>query len=98
MVHGITAEEFARILRARIRRARQNADLTQEEVARHLEIPLDNYKKVENRSKTGLPPHLIEPFCTLTRVTPGQLFTKRTDANDIQELDRTAVAAQRRAG
>lgn len=57
---------------AAIKRARENAGLTQEEIAKNLGIPRASYYNYEQRSL--MPLHLIGRFCLYTNTTLVQLF------------------------
>ena len=82
MSPALSDSEFARVHRARIKRARENAGMTQAQVANVLGLTLEAYKKIENRSMTGLAPFLVERFCILTGASAQALYTRRLDPND----------------
>jgi DNA-binding XRE family transcriptional regulator len=58
---------------ARTKEARESAGYTQEQVSTVLGIEQGRYKMYETRSP--LPYHFIDPFCTLCRVSPTWLIT-----------------------
>lgn len=58
---------------AAVRKARDEAELTQAATAKHLGIRHQRYRRYE--LSTPLPHHLLVAFATLTQTTIGQLFT-----------------------
>ena len=67
--------EFNAHLRQRIKQAREDAELTQAEVARILSISLNRYKQYENRSP--MPLYLAVRFCEVLDVPMWWLCTGR---------------------
>lgn len=65
--------EFNNTFNRRVKEAREGSGLTQKEVADALSIPLERYKKYEQRSQ--LPHYLVERFCELTGSDIAYLFT-----------------------
>jgi len=65
--------QFKSLFLARTALARENAGLTQEQMAEALGMEQSKYSKYEVR--TELPHHLIIPFCSLCSVSPAWLFT-----------------------
>lgn len=63
-----TESDFNAVFRARTRRAREAANLTQQDVATALGVALDTYKKWENRPTSAVPREKLLAFCIVTRV------------------------------
>jgi transcriptional regulator with XRE-family HTH domain len=56
----------------RVRKAREDADYTQEKIATLLHMKQDKYSKYENRSL--MPHEYIWPFCIATHISADKLF------------------------
>lgn len=62
-----------------VRKARDDANLTQAETAMRLGIPRQRYRRYE--SSTPMPHNLLIAFTTLTQTTIGRLFTAASAAD-----------------
>lgn len=74
--------------RQRIRTIREELDWSQAEMASALDIPLDNYKKYEIRSK--FPPHLFEKFALVTHRNIEFIVTGR--GPNVRTIGRRAAS------
>lgn len=69
----LSRKDFNKRLGRRLKQAREDADLTQREMADALGIELDAYKKYENRSP--VPAYFIPRICTELDITAWWLLT-----------------------
>ena len=72
--------DFNAVFRLRTRLAREDAGMTQAEVAAALDVDLDTYKKWENRATSALPKHLIYRFAVIVRAPLERLMAPPTKA------------------
>lgn len=70
-----TPANYRKMLRLRTKEARLARGWSQAEIANFLGIDVEAYKKYETR--TPLPHHLVEQFCTLTGIEIGFYMTGR---------------------
>jgi transcriptional regulator with XRE-family HTH domain len=79
-----TARQYGRTFygeafNARVKQARQAAGFSGDEMARLLQVAPGTYRRYEgrrtNQSPTLLPHHLMDPFCTITKVRVEWLLT-----------------------
>jgi transcriptional regulator with XRE-family HTH domain len=75
MAGSKTEAQYKQAFIARVKAARNAADMTQQQIADALGMPQDKYKQYETR--TLLPHHLIGRFCIITRAYPEWLVTGR---------------------
>lgn len=74
-------DSFNSAFHERLRAARDAVGLKQSEVAEALNIPLERYKKYEQRSQ--MPLYLIGPFCELTGEDLAYLLTGKRQGPSI---------------
>lgn len=66
--------DFNAVFRLRTRQAREQAGLTQAEVAAALGVSLDTYKKWENRETSAVPREYMYPFTIITRTDLARML------------------------
>lgn len=85
MLPNLSDRQFRAILGARVKRYRERAGYTQEQMAHMLGLASkDPYVKYEGRS--ALPHKLMYTFCLIVKVDMEDLLTHKLDQDDLQAL------------
>lgn len=86
MAKGTTKTNFKTEFTARVKKARQLAGYTQQQMADFLDIDQGTYKQYEGRSY--MPHDLVPRFALLCRVDAGWLFTGNVRSTGPAEAER----------
>ena len=85
--------DFNAVFRLRTKLARENAGLTQAQVAAALQVDVDKYKKWENRPTSAVPRDLMHPFSIVVRCDLSWLLSPPTR----QEIAQARPLSRQRA-
>jgi transcriptional regulator with XRE-family HTH domain len=83
--------EFNAVFRVRTRQARENAGLTQAQLAAALDVDLDTYKKWENRRTSAVPRDKMYAFSIVTRCDLAWMLSPPTKQELAKVRSRTAA-------
>lgn len=68
---------FKEAFRLRLKRLREEADLTQEELCEAIDLPVTNYKHIEGKRASPFPPHKFGKLAVALRRSVHYIMTGR---------------------